>query len=111
MVVLFCGKRGEIMYISMQCSDNSGMLNTEITTFYGIRYVPRFRSAVISTEHMNHDYVIPMTPQDYEAAVKQINEAMKAHATMIVIEKGIVCRGRKGEIRNVEPQKLTIVAV
>ena len=99
------------MYISMQCSDNSGMLNTEICTFYGIRYVPRFRSAVISTEHLNHEYVIPMTPQDYEAAVKQINEAMKAHATMISIESGMVFRGRKGEIRNMEPQKLTIAAV
>lgn len=99
------------MYISMQCSDNSGMLNTEICTFYGIRYVPRFRSAVISTEHLNHEYVIPMTPDDYEAAVKQINEAMKNHAHMINIEKGIVCRGRKGEIRNVEPQKLSIVSM
>ena len=87
------------MYISMQCSDNSGMLNTEICTFYGIRYVPRFRSAVISTEHLNHEYVIPMTPQDYEDAVK------------ISIESGMVFRGRKGEIRNMEPQKLTIAAV
>jgi hypothetical protein len=87
------------------------MLNTEICTFYGIRYVPRFRSAVISTEHLNHEYVIPMTPQDYEAAVKQINEAMKSHAHMIAIESGTVCRGRKGEIRNIEPQKLKIVAV
>ena len=99
------------MYISMQCSDNSGMLNTEICTFYGIRYVPRFRSAVISTEHLNHEYVIPMTPQDYEVAVKQIHAAMKAHATMISIDSGMVCRGRKGEIRNVEPQNLTISAV
>ena len=99
------------MYISMQCSDNSGMLNTEICTFYGIRYVPRFRSAVISTEHLNHEYVIPMTPQDYEVAVKQIHAAMKAHATMISIDSGMVCRGRKGEIRNMEPQKLTIAAV
>ena len=99
------------MYISMQCSDNSGMLNTEICTFYGIRYVPRFRSAVISTEHLNHEYVIPMTPQDYEVAVKQIHAAMKAHATMISIDSGMVCRGRKGEIRNVEPQQLTISAV
>ena len=99
------------MYISMQCSDNSGMLNTEICTFYGIRYVPRFRSAVISTEHLNHEYDIPMTPQAYEAAVKQINEAMKSHAHMIAIESGTVCRGRKGEIRNIEPQKLKIVAV
>ena len=99
------------MYISMQCSDNTGMLNTEICTFYGIRYVPRFRSAVISTEHLNHEYVIPMTPQDHEAAVVQIHAAMKAHSTMIVIDKGMVCRGRKGEIRNVEPQKLTIISV
>ena len=98
------------MYISMQCSDNSGVLNTEICTFYGIRYVPRFRSAVISTEHLNHEYVIPMTPQDYEDAVKQIKAAMKAHANMISIESGMVNRGRKGEIRNVEPQKLNIVA-
>ena len=99
------------MYIKMQCSDNSGMSNTEICTFYGIRYVPRFRSAVISTEHMNHEYVIPMTPQDYESAVRQINDAMKAHASMISIEKGFVYRGRKGEIRNGYPQKLTIVSV
>ena len=99
------------MYISMQCSDNTGVLNTEICTFYGIRYVPRFRAAVISTEHLNHEYVIPMTPQDYEAAVLQIHAAMKAHANMIVIDKGQVCRGRKGEIRNVEPQKLTILSV
>ena len=99
------------MYISMQCSDNCGMLNTEICTLYGIRYVPRFRLAVLSTEHLNHEYVIPMTPQDYEVAVKQIHAAMKAHATMISIDSGMVCRGRKGEIRNVEPQKLTISAV
>jgi len=99
------------MYISMQCSDNSGVLNTEICTFYGIRYVPRFRAAVISTEHQNHEYVIPMTPTDYEAAVKNITEAMKAHAHMIIIEKGLVSRGRKGEMRNMEPQKLTIVSV
>ncbi len=99
------------MYISMQCTDNSGVLNTEICTFYGVRYVSRFRSAVISTEHLNHEYVIPMTPEDYEAAVRQINDAMKNHAHMIVIEKGMVLRGRKGEMRNVEPQKLSIVSV
>ncbi len=99
------------MYISMQCSDNSGVLNTEICTFYGIRYVPRFRAAVISTEHLNHEYVIPMTPQDYEAAVKQIKDAMKTHANMISLEQGMVSRGRKGEIRNMEPQKLVIIAL
>ncbi len=99
------------MYISMQCSDNSGVLNTEIFTFYGIRYVPRFRAAVISTEHLNHEYVIPMTPQDYEAAVKQIKDAMKTRATMISLEQGMVSRGRKGEIRNMEPQKLVIIAL
>ncbi len=99
------------MYIAMQCADSNGTLNTEICTFYGIRYDTRYRSAVISTEHLNHDYVIPMEPKDYEAAVNQIMEAMKSHADMINIEKGIVCRGRKGESRHVEPQKLNIIPV
>ncbi|MBO4458333.1 MAG: hypothetical protein J5802_11495 [Butyrivibrio sp.] len=99
------------MYIAMQCSDSNGTLNTEICTFYGIRYDTRYRSAVISTEHLNHDYVIPMEPDEYERAVKQIMSAMKEHADMINIEQGIVCRGRKGESRHVEPQKLVITPV
>ncbi|AOZ95748.1 hypothetical protein [Butyrivibrio hungatei] len=97
------------MYIAMQCADSNGMLNTEICTFQGIRYDTRYKSAVISTEHLNHDYVIPMEAKDYEAAASQIMEAMKAHAELINIEQGIVCRGRKGESRHVDPQKLVIV--
>lgn len=99
------------MYIAMQCADNMGVLNTEICTFYGIRYDTRYRSAVISTEHLNHDYVIPMDPKDYEIAAGQIMAAMAAHVEIINIEKGIVCRGRKGESRHVEPQKLVITTV
>ena len=49
-----------------------------------------------------------MDAKDYENAVKQIMEAMKEHADLINIEEGIVCRGRKGESRHVEPQKLVI---
>jgi hypothetical protein len=52
-----------------------------------------------------------MDPKDYEIAAGQIMEAMKAHADMIKIEKGIVCRGRKGESRHVNPQTLTIVPI
>ncbi len=99
------------MYIAMQCSDSNGTLNTEVCTFYGIRYDTRYRSAVISTEHLNHDYVVPMDPKDYENAVKQIMEAMKERVELINIEEGIVCRGRKGESRHVEPQRLVIKPV
>ncbi|RKM55866.1 hypothetical protein D6853_09985 [Butyrivibrio sp. X503] len=99
------------MYIAMQCSDSNGTLNTEVCTFYGIRYDTRYRSAVISTEHLNHDYVVPMDPKDYENAVKQIMEAMKERVELINIEQGIVCRGRKGESRHVEPQRLVIKPV
>ena len=52
-----------------------------------------------------------MEVADYEAALKQIMEAMKEHAELIKIEEGVVCRGRKGESRHVEPQKLVIRAV
>ncbi|SFU69237.1 hypothetical protein [Butyrivibrio sp. INlla21] len=99
------------MYIAMQCSDSNGTLNTEVCTFYGIRYDTRYRSAVISTEHLNHDYVVPMDPKDYENAVKQIMAAMKERVELINIEEGIVCRGRKGESRHVEPQRLVIKPV
>ena len=54
------------MYIAMQCADSNGTLNTEICTFYGIKYDSRYRSALISTEHLNHDYVVPIDPKDYE---------------------------------------------
>ena len=96
------------MYIAMQCADSNGTLNTEICTFYGIRYDTRYRAAILSTEHLNHDYVIPMAPEDYEAALKQILAAMSKNAQMINLGSGIVCRGRKGEARQVPPQKLTI---
>ncbi|MBR4670213.1 MAG: hypothetical protein IKO84_06410 [Butyrivibrio sp.] len=99
------------MYIAMQCSDSNGALNTEVCTFYGIRYDSRYRSAVISTEHLNHDYVVPMDPSDYENAVKQIMEAMKGQVELINIEQGVVYRGRKGESRHVDPQKLVIKPV
>ena len=96
------------MYIAMQCADSNGQLNIEICTFYGIRYDTRYRSAILSTEHLNHDYVIPMTPQDYESAAKQILVAMAKGAQMINLGDSIVSRGRKGEARQVQPQKLVI---
>ncbi|MBQ9589724.1 MAG: hypothetical protein IJR29_06020 [Butyrivibrio sp.] len=96
------------MYIAMQCADSNGTLNTEICTFYGIRYDTRYRSAILSTEHLNHDYVIPMTAADYEDAVRQILAAMASNAQMINLGNSIVSRGRKGEARQVQPQKLKI---
>lgn len=96
------------MYIAMQCADSNGTLNTEICTFYGIRYDTRYRAAILSTEHLNHDYVIPMAPNDYEDALKQILAAMSKNAQMINLGSSIVCRGRKGEARQVQPQKLII---
>ena len=99
------------MYISIQSADSNGTLNTEICTFYGIRYDTRYRAAILSTEHLNHDYVIPMQPQDYEDAVKQIRAAMTSHATMIDLGDSIISRGRKGEARQVQPQKLVITPI
>ena len=96
------------MYIAMQCADSNGMLNTEICTFYGIRYESRYRAAILSTEHLNHDYVIPMAPDDYEDAARQILKAMASKAQMINLGSTIVSRGRKGEARQVQPQKITI---
>ena len=49
-----------------------------------------------------------MTAADYEDAVRQILAAMASNAQMINLGNSIVSRGRKGEARQVQPQKLKI---
>ncbi len=49
-----------------------------------------------------------MEAADYEDAVHQILAAMASGAQMINLGESIVSRGRKGEARQVQPQKLVI---
>jgi hypothetical protein len=49
-----------------------------------------------------------MEAADYENAVKQIFAAMAKGVHMIDLGEAVVSRGRKGEARQVQPQKLQI---
>ncbi len=95
------------MYISMVTQDSNDNKFREISTFYGIRYDRRYNNAVISTEHQKHDYVIPMTEENYEMLVTKIESAAKEH-TLIELKGGVVFNCRKGEMRTGEPQNITI---
>ncbi len=95
------------MYISMITQDSNDNKFREISTFYGIRYDRRYNSAVVSTEHQKHDYVIPMTEDKYEILVREIESAAKDHK-LIELKGGVVFNCRKGEMRVGDPQDITI---
>lgn len=88
------------MFIKIHCVDYmSDYEKVEYCLFRGIRYDSRLESAVLSTEHENHDYVFPISPSHYDALMDEIETAIKADAKLITLEKGKVFRCRKGQIR------------
>jgi len=95
------------MFICMVCQDNTEKTITEICEFHGIRYDNRYKTAVISTEHKHHDYVVPMTETKYEQLVSEIAFSMK-EAKLIYLKNGVIFRCRKGEIQHGEPQNITV---
>lgn len=46
---------------------------SEICTFKGIRYDASSKIAILSTEHDNHDYLMPLEPKVFEGVVDQIH--------------------------------------
>ena len=62
------------MYIIFAClsSFESDLVTTEVSTFYGIRY-NRNGFAVLSTEHSNHDYLLPMDVRHYQRFMAELS--------------------------------------
>lgn len=96
------------MFICMTCQDNSEKSITELCEFHGIRYDNRYKTAIISTEHPNHDYVTPMNETKYEQLVAEIAKCMNT-TQIIYFKNGIIYRCRKGEIHHGEDQNISIV--
>ncbi len=87
------------MFFVFQCIDIDAGRNTstEICSFYGIRYnVNGF--AVISTEHRNHDYLLPMKLTQYESLASQLTESLKNGKNLVRLTQGSVYRVRRGAI-------------
>ena len=89
------------MFLSFDCLESSGESHTEITTVYGIRY-NRNGFAVLSTEHRAHDYLLPMTKEDYDIFSEELQNAAAKGAKIAKVTLGDVYRVRRGAILPME---------
>ena len=76
--------------------------SSEICTFDGIRYEQEAEIAILSTEHIAHDYLLPMKKGVYEAFARKlyemISETIKNPGLMIVITGSPVLRVKHGSL-------------
>ena len=74
----------------------------EICTFEGIRYDNDSNFAILSTEHMRHDYLIPMSREDYDSFVKDLYSyaamCLMKPGTMVSIEGDPLIRVKHGSL-------------
>ena len=86
------------MFVTYSCIENGSNAQTcEIATFYGIRY-NRNGFAVLSTEHKNHDYLMPMTHGGYLELQEKITKIIRNGSGGISITGAPVFRVRRGAI-------------
>ena len=89
------------MYLTFDCTESSGDNHREIATFFGIRY-NRNGFAVLSTEHRAHDYLLPMTKEDYDVFSEELEKAIAGGAQIVRVTLGDVYRVRRGAILPME---------
>ena len=92
------------MYLKINCVDPFDNEMVEICSFHGIRYDKLNRSVVLSTEHTNHDYVIPLEEDGYHMLVVELERAIAKGCSIVALENGKVFRCRRGEKRRTEYQ-------
>ena len=92
-----------ILFSSLS-SFESDLVTTEISTFYGIRY-NRNGFAVLSTEHSNHDYLLPMDVRHYQAFMAELEEAVRKSPGGIKITGDKVYRVRRGAMLHLEDKR------
>ncbi len=92
------------MLLRITCVDPLDNEITEICSFHGIRYDKMNRSVVLSTEHTNHDYVIPLEEDGYRMLVVELERAIEEGRSIVSLEEGKVFRCRRGEKRRTEFQ-------
>ena len=84
------------MFIKYECTDaGSSGTTAEICPFYGIRYNHN-GFAVLSTEHSHHDYLLPMSFQEYGRFSEKIAVLIDKGANILSISGSPVYRVRRG---------------
>ncbi len=90
------------MHVIYLCNDHDNeTVNEEMASLYGMRY-NRNGFAILSTEHKNHDYLLPMTKERFQAFIAEFREMLKTEAGACEITGGQVYRVRRGAILHVE---------
>ena len=92
------------MFLKFNCFSEGNTESTEICLFQGIRF-NKIGFAVLSTEHVRHDYLLPMDLSAYDNLLKTIEKAVAGNARIAEITGGNVYRVVKGSFLNVKEAK------
>ncbi len=99
------------MFIKYECTDaGSSGTTTEICTFYGIRY-NRNGFAVLSTEHSHHDYLLPMSFQEFVRFSDKIAAFINKGEKILSISGSPVYRVRRGAMLPLDNTDLLVYDV
>lgn len=92
------------MFLKFNCFSEGNTESTEICLFQGIRF-NKIGFAVLSTEHIRHDYLLPMDMSSYDNLLKLIEKSIANKANIVEITGGNVYRVVKGSFLNVKEAK------
>ena len=92
------------MFLKFNCLSEGNTESTEICSFQGIRF-NKIGFAVLSTEHVRHDYLLPMDISAYDNFLRLLEKSIASGATIIEVTGGNVYRVVKGSFLNVKEAK------
>lgn len=92
------------MFFKFNCLSEGNSESTEICLFQGIRF-NKIGFAVLSTEHVRHDYLLPMDMTTYDSLLSMIEKAIACGSNIVEVTGGNVYRVVKGSFLNVKEAK------
>lgn len=89
------------MFIKFNCLSEGNTESVEICSFHGIRF-NKIGFAILSTEHIRHDYLLPMDISAYDSFLKLLEKAIASDAKIVEVTGGNIYRVVKGSFLNVK---------
>lgn len=89
------------MFLKFNCFAEGNTESVEICLFQGIRF-NKIGFSILSTEHVRHDYLLPMDRSAYDNFLKMLETAIAADVKIAEITGGSVYRVVKGSFLNVK---------
>lgn len=89
------------MFLKFNCLSEGNTEGVEICSFHGIRF-NKIGFCVLSTEHVRHDYLLPMDKSSYDSFILALQLAITKGAKIAELTGGNVYRVAKGSFLNVK---------